>query len=326
MTTHIHDLVDVQCGSDTTTTQTFITHHPIQNDVSVLVTGATGGIGSWVVDHLADTGVEVVGVDVERPPQTRDGVRFYAADLTDQGQAWELIQTERPDQVVHCASIPVLGVRPGTETFMNNVACTYNTFVAAGTVGADLVWTSSESIYGTPFARDVWLPASLPIEETHPYRPEDPYGTSKLVGEELAKMVVRRYGVSVVSIRPSWVNYPGRYEVSAVRESFDPDSAEKSGNFWSYIDVRDVVSIIERALEADTVGHEAYLAVAEHNYLGRDTAETIEAVFGDLPEVCQLSGEQSAYSTAKARDELGWEPAHSWRDAAHERVSGPSFL
>ncbi len=294
--------------------------------MTVIVTGAAGGIGSWTVERLAATGYDVVGVDLERPPGNHENVQFYAADLTEQGQVWELFQTVEPDSVVHCASIPRMGITPGTETFRTNVMCTYNTFVAAGTVGADIVWTSSESIYGTPYADPVFLPDYFPIDESHPYRPEDAYGTSKLVCEELAEMVVRRNGVSVVSLRPSWVNYPGEYAVTAVREGFDPETAERSGNFWSYIDVRDVLSLIEAALEAEIAGHEAYLAVAEDNYLGRPTAETIETVFGTLPEECSLTGTESAYTTEKARLELGWEPKYRWESAMDESVSGPQFL
>ncbi|THE64606.1 NAD(P)-dependent oxidoreductase [Salinadaptatus halalkaliphilus] len=294
--------------------------------MKLLVTGATGGIGSWTVDRLASAGHDVVGVDLERPPEDRPNARFYAADLTDYGQAIDLFQTEEPDAVVHCASIPKVGIRTGPETFRINVECTYNVFVAAGSVGTDIVWTSSESIYGTPFAEEVWLPDYLPIDESHTYRPEDPYGTSKLVGEELAEMIVRRDGVSVVSLRPSWVNYPGEYALTDVRESFDPETADRSGNFWSYVDVRDVTSLIEAALEADIDGHESYLAVAENNYLGRPTAETIETVFGERPDRCTLEGESSAYSTAKARRELGWEPEHTWRSAEDESAEGPAFV
>jgi nucleoside-diphosphate-sugar epimerase len=293
--------------------------------MDVLVTGATGGIGSWILDRLAEAGHGVVGVDFERPGDGRENAHFYAADLTEQGQTWELIQTEAPDRVVHCASIPVAGTHPGTETFTNNVECTYNVFRAAGTVGADVVWISSESLYGMPFAREPSLPDYLPIDEDHPKRPEDPYGASKLVGEELAEMVVRRYDLSVASIRPSWVNYPGRYELAEGRDGFDPETADRSGNFWSYVDVRDVVSLVEAALRTDRTGHEAYLAVADENYLGRPTADTIEAVFGDLPDDCALDGEESAFSTAKARDHFDWTPEHSWRTAKDENVPGPSF-
>lgn len=293
--------------------------------MEIFVTGATGGIGSWVVDSLAEDGHEVLGVDLGRPSGSRANAQFYAADLTDQGQVWELLQTARPDRVVHCASVPRLGERPGTETFRNNVLATYNVFQAAGTVDADIVWTSSESLYGMPFADPPFLPDYLPIDEVHPKRPEDAYGLSKLVCERVAEMVVRKYGIAVTSIRPSWVNYPGDYDLTAVREGFDAETADRSGNFWSYVDVRDVVSIVEAALEVDADGHEAYLAVAKDNYLGRPTAETIEAVFGDLPAECDLSGEASAFSTAKAERELGWTPAHSWREAEDADVEAPSF-
>lgn len=294
--------------------------------MNVLVTGATGGIGRWVVDSLAADGHDVVGVDRRRPPGERANARFLAADLTDHGQVRELIQTARPDAVVHCAGIPRMGERPGTETFRVNAMAAYNVFVAAGTVDADVVWTSSESLYGMAYADPPFLPDYLPIDETHPKRPEDPYGTSKLVSEHLARMAVRKYDISIASLRPSWVNYPGDYDLTAVRDGFDPETADRSGNFWSYVDVRDVVTLVEAALDADIDDHEAYLAVAAKNYLGRPTAETIEAVFGDLPDRCDLDGEEAAFSTAKAHTDLGWEPVHSWHDAEDEAVAGPEFV
>jgi len=293
--------------------------------VDVLVTGGLGRAGSWVVKRLADQGHDVTCVDQHRPDDPRTDVQFYAADLTDQGQTWELIQTADPDYVVHYAAVPAVGIRAGTETFENNVSSTYNVLVAAGTAGADVVWTSSESAYGTVFAEETWLPDYLPLDETHELRPEDPYGTSKTVGEELAKMTTRKYGVSVVSVRPSWVNHPGRYETAAARESFDPETAALSGNFWSYVDVRDLARVVEHAMDADIEGHEAVLAVADENYLDRPTAEVIEQVAGELPERCDLADEESALSNARAGELLGWEPAHSWRSAEDESVDDPQF-
>lgn len=292
----------------------------------VVVTGATGGIGSWIVDHLAGEGHEVLGVDLERPPGERKNAAFLAGDLTDQGTAWELIDTADPDAVVHCAGIPAMGIRSGGETFETNVLSTYHVLEAAGRANAEVVWTSSESTYGMPFAATPPLPEYLPIDEAHPKRPEDPYGTSKLVGELIAERTVRAFDVPVTSIRPSWVSYPGSRQLAEVREAFDAETAERSGNFWSYVDVRDLASLVDAALAADREGHEAYLAVAAENYLGRPTAETIEAVFGDLPADCALEGEESAFTTAKAREEFGWEPEHTWRETEQEPSRDPSFL
>ncbi|OIB58665.1 NAD-dependent epimerase/dehydratase family protein [Natrialba sp. SSL1] len=294
--------------------------------MKIVVTGATGGVGSWLVDHFAAAGHEVLGLDLDRPPRERENVTFLAADLTDQGQAWDAMLSFDPDAVVHFAAIPRVGIEPDAKTFLTNVTSTYHVLEAAGQAGANVVWASSESIYGSVFAAEPWLPEYFPIDESHPRRPEDPYATSKLVGEDIAAMTARKHGVSVTSIRPSWVTFPGEQQMAAARDQFDPETAEPNGNFWTYVDVRDVVSIVDAALENAHAGHETYLAVAAENFLDRPTAETIEAVFGDLPEECALEGDESAFSTAKARAELGWEPAHSWRDAEDEPADGPSFV
>lgn len=296
----------------------------------VVVTGATGGIGSWIVEGLASAGHEVLGVDLERPPGERENATFLAGDLTDQGIARELIRDPDPDAVVHCAGVPAMGIRAGGETFETNVLSTYHVLEAAGRANADVVWTSSESTYGMPFAATPSLPDYLPIDEDHPQRPEDPYGTSKLAGEVIARRTVRAFDVPVTSLRPAWVSYPGSQQLARVRESFDPKTTapgeQGSGNFWSYVDVRDLVSLVEAALAADREGHEAYLAVAAENYLGRPTAKTVEGVYGSLPEDCALEGEESAFSTAKARTELGWEPEHTWRETESEDPVEPPFL
>ncbi|ELY60302.1 NAD-dependent epimerase/dehydratase [Natronococcus amylolyticus DSM 10524] len=298
--------------------------------MKLVVTGATGGIGSWVVESLASAGHEVLGVDLERPSGERENATFLAGDLTEQGVARELIRDPDPDAVVHCAGVPAMGIRAGGETFETNVVSTYHALEAAGLAGAEVVWTSSESTYGMPFAATPSLPDYLPIDEDHPQRPEDPYGTSKLVGEVIAERAVRAFDVPVTSLRPAWVSYPGSQQLARVREAFDPETVEPgdqgSGNFWSYVDVRDLVSLVEAALATDVEGHEAYLAVAAENYLGRPTAETIEDVYGDLPTDCTLEGEESAFATAKAREELGWEPEHTWRETEAEEAVEPSFL
>jgi nucleoside-diphosphate-sugar epimerase len=292
---------------------------------SAVVTGATGGAGSWVADRLADQGVHVTGVDLERPAGGRDNLAFRTADLTAHGETWEIIHEADPDAVIHFAAIPSPTQDPGTRVFENNTTSTYNVLVAAGRNDAEVVWTSSESAYGTVFAEETWLPDYLPVDEAHPLRPEDPYGASKVAGEEVAEMVARRYDVPVTSIRPSTINYPGRYYTSDQRAGYEEGGA-LSGNFWSYVDVRDVVSMVEAALAAEYDGHEAFLCVADENYLGEPTAGAIEAAAGRLPADCDLEGEQAGLSNAKARAVLGWEPVHDWREAEGEEVPGPDWL
>ncbi|WP_200530323.1 NAD(P)-dependent oxidoreductase [Halorubrum sp. LN27] len=298
---------------------------------TILVTGSCGGVGSWTVDHFADAGHEVVGVDRRTPPGTRENAAFKAADLTDYGETRQLVEAADPDAVVHLAAIPDPESHAGSRVFENNVVSTYNVLDAAGAVGARIAWASSESLYGTVFAEDDWLPDALPIDEATPTEPEDPYGLSKVVGEEVAARVARRYGVSAVSLRASWVTYPGSGETRTAREAFDPETAEPSGNCWSYVDVRDLVAAVEAAIAPDAPeppieGHEAVLVVAAENFLGRDTAAAIEAVRGELPDDCDLAGDESVFDCSKAKRLLGWEPAHSWREAEDADITGPSFL
>ncbi|MFP8888913.1 NAD-dependent epimerase/dehydratase family protein [Natrialbaceae archaeon A-CW2] len=294
--------------------------------MTILVTGATGRAGSWMVERLARDGTDVVGVDLERPPRTREQVTFLEADLTDQGQAWELMHSYEPDAVVHFAAIPRVGLTPGTKTFTTNVESTYHVFDAAGQVGADVVWASSNCVYGSVFAEEPWLPPSFPIDERQPRRPEDPYGTSKLVGEELGAMAARKYEIAVTSIRPCWITFPVSQKTAHARETFDPRAADRTGNFWSYVDVRDVATMVQAALEQRSEGHEAYLAAAPNNYLDRPTADVIESVFGELPAECILEGDQSAFTTQKARADLGWKVQHTWEETELETVDGPLFV
>jgi nucleoside-diphosphate-sugar epimerase len=292
---------------------------------TALVTGGLGRSGRWIVDRLAgDYGV--VCVDYEQPgfevPE-RAHVDFRAADLADRGAALDLLADVDPDAVVHWAAIPSPTRHPGGEVFETNVLTAYNVLVAAGRADAPIVWASSESTYGWAFAREKTLPQELPITESHPVRPEDPYGTSKVAGEEVAKMVARRYDVPVTSIRPSWIQYPGEY---ACRDVAAEGLEGGAGNFWSYVDVRDVASLVASALDSHVEGHHAVHAAAADNYLGRPTVEAVEAFFGSVPADCSLEGEASALSTARAGELFGWAPAHSWREAADESVSTPSLL
>ncbi|QCJ46903.1 NAD(P)-dependent oxidoreductase [Haloprofundus sp. MHR1] len=301
---------------------------------TVLVTGGLGRSGRWIVDRLADD-YDVICADLSQPgfevPE-RPRIDFRAVDLTDRGEAFDLVSELDPDAVVHWAALPSPTRHAGGRVFETNTMATYNVLVAAARRNAKVVWASSESAYGFPFARETPLPDELPITENHPLRPEDPYGTSKVVGEELAKMVVRRYDVPVASIRPSWIQYPGEYgcrdrdDLREGRPLSELDLDAGVGNFWSYVDVRDVASLVAATLDAGFRGHEAFHAAAAENYLDVATLDAVEEQFGALPDDCDLDGDASALSTAKADRLLDWRPAHSWREAADESVTEPNLL
>ena len=291
---------------------------------TLVVTGALGTLGRWTIEELAGD-YEIVGLDIHEPrePSPYDSVEYLAADLTDQGPAWELLADIDPDTVVHLAAVPGAGHRAATETFLRNVTSAYNVLTAAGEAGADVVWSSSEATYGVTYRDEARPLDTLPIDETHPQRPEDGYGLSKVVGETIAERTTRHYDTSVTSLQPSWIQVPGAYETREVRASFDSEDPTPSGSLWCYVDVRDVASLVRAAVEAEVSDHERYIAVAEDNYIDEPTASAIDAAWGDLAPDCDIEGDGAGFSAAKARRDLNWKPRHSWRDAETADVTGP---
>ncbi|AUG46441.1 UDP-glucose 4-epimerase [Haloarcula taiwanensis] len=290
--------------------------------MDVVVTGGRGSSGRWVVDRLAEPHDATV-LDRRLP----DGgghpeVDYRALDLTDAGSVFDSLTAIDPDAVVHWAAIPVAGTHPGVDLFRNNALAAHTVLSAAGRVGADVVQGSSDGAYGFFFAEETPVPDELPITEAHARRPEDDYGLSKVVTEEIGKAIARRDGVSVASIRPSWIQIPGEYPCRA--PEYVDDLAAGAGNYWSYVDVRDVVDLVEAALAGAVEGHEAFNCVGPDNALGRPLVELMREHYGRVPDDCTVEGDAAAYATAKATAMLGWEPTRSWREAADEDVDVPT--
>ena len=293
---------------------------------TALVTGAIGNVGSWVVDHLADRGVRVVGVDLDRPAGSRMYARFRDVDLRNQAETWETLQEVDPDVIIHLAALSDPVNTPGTRVFSNNVTATYNVLVAAGRAGTDVVWTSSQAAYGALFSGGQWTPDYLPIDEVHPLRPTDPYGTSKACGERIAAMAARRYDIAVTTIRPATIITPERSRARPTEDGVDLREDDTSGDFGSYVDVRDVARLIEAVIRTDHDGHEIVHCVADENYLGEPTAEIVDAVCGTLPAECDLDGLEAAYSNAKAERLFDWTPAHEVPEHDLETLERPDWL
>ncbi|MWV63655.1 NAD-dependent epimerase/dehydratase family protein [Halorubrum sp. JWXQ-INN 858] len=300
---------------------------------TVLVTGGRGASGRWVVDRLAGE-YEVVVVDYEHPgldAAPAPHVSFKGADLTDRGEALDVVSAVAPDAVVHWAAIPVAGTYPEGRVFETNALAAHNVLTAAGRAGARFVQASSDGAYGFFFADPTPLPDALPVTEDHPLRPEDPYGLSKVTAEETAAAVARRHDVPAVSIRPSWIQYPGAYPCRD--DGYVEDLEAGAGNFWSYVDARDVAEQVAAALAwtADSAApgvHEAVNCVAADNALGRPLRELVREAYGGLPEETDVAAgdDRGAYAIAKAERLFGWTPAHSWRTAAAEDVPEPTLF
>jgi nucleoside-diphosphate-sugar epimerase len=133
---------------------------------------------------------------------------------------------------------------------------------------------------------------------------------SKYIGEVIAdSMVVRHPEMSICSLRINNVILPDRYDVLQYRRDHFPAGG---GNFWSYIDVRDVATAFRAALEGQSEGHEVFLIAAADTCLDIPIHEAIERHYGPGGEYAPGHGDhQSAFDCAKIERFFGWKPRHS---------------
>lgn len=288
----------------------------------VLVTGARGKVGIAAVAELQRAGHEVVatdrGVPIEDAPPV--GAHYLQADLTDAGTAYAIVRGM--DAVVHAAAIPVPIRHAPHVVFSNNVMAAFNVVEACVRWQVPrLVNLSSETVNGYVFAERRILPASLPIDERIPPAPQDPYGFGKLVIEQWCDAAVARSDLSVVSIRPSWVQRDADdYERNVGPIVRDP--TRPSLGFWAYTDNGDLAVAIRLAVEVPLTGHEVVYVAQPDNATTLPLAELVAAAFPDASIEVRDTGSATARTgdrisgldSSKAERLLGWMPRRSWRD------------
>jgi nucleoside-diphosphate-sugar epimerase len=280
----------------------------------VCVTGASGKAGQAVVRDLLAHGHEVAAVDVVPGPPDL-GTRVRLADVTDYGQAVEALAG--CEGVVHLANIPSGDISTPAHTFTVNTAMNSNVFLAARLLGLRrVVWASSETTLGLPFDEP---PRYVPIDEGHYPYPTSTYALSKVVGETMAEQVSAWSGIPFVGLRFSNIFRPDEYP--SLRSAWG-DPRARRWNLWSYIDARDVALSCRLGLEADVTGAHAVVIAAADTVMTTPTADLLREVFPDVPVHGEVTGYQSLFSTEGARQLLGFEPQHSWRDELEEGRQG----
>ena len=303
--------------------------------MKVFVTGGSGYIGSVVVRRLLERGDEIVVFDnLERghrcnvPPEAK----LVVGDLRNADEILAAMRAARPDAVIHFAAYALVGesMRDPQMYFDNNVRGGTNLLAAMADVGCDrIVFSSSCATYG--------VPEVLPIEETMPQRPTNPYGYSKLVFEQMATWLQSQRGLKPTFLR--YFNAAGAVPELGLGEDHEPEThiipnvlkvalgqkefAEVFGMDYptpdgtcirDYVHLEDLCSAHLLALDKGVVG--AFNLGTGKGASVLEIVEDCRKVTGH-PIPVKLSprrpGDPPALyaSGAKARRELGWNPTHS---------------
>jgi nucleoside-diphosphate-sugar epimerase len=275
----------------------------------ICVTGASGQAGRAVVDGLREHGYHVTPTDVVVSRADReDGM--LQADLTDYGQAVEALT--QADAVVHLANIPAPGLSTPAVTFNSNTTMNFNVFQAAAALKLSrVVWASSETTLGLPFDTP---PRYAPVDEDHYPVPTSTYALSKVASETIAGHIAQWSGIPHIALRFSNIMAPEDYQRFP---SFWDDARKRNWNLWGYIDQRDVAQSCRLALEAEATtvtGNPAFIIAAADTVMNRPSAELLAEVYPSVRLTRDVGEFGTLLAIDRAREVLGFAPAHSWRD------------
>lgn len=304
----------------------------------ILVTGIAGFAGSHLAEYLlTHEAVELHGVvhrHEHRIQHLRDRLTLHRGDLRNSLWVSELVQTVQPEYVAHLAAWSDVGgswKQPWT-TYELNIQCQLNLLESLRRWAPEcrtLVVTSNE-VYG------LIRPEDLPIDEETPFRPNSPYGVSKVAQDMMALQYWNSHGLPTVRAR-SFNHLGANQSDDFVASAFAHQIAEieaglrppvvRVGNLESerdFTDVRDIARAYWLLLQRGESG-QAYNVGSGESHRIRWVLDTLVEMAKQPVEI-QLDPERlrpsdvpiSVCDNSRLARATGWQPVRSLRDTLHE--------
>ena len=187
----------------------------------ILVTGGAGYIGSHTVRLLAEAGEQVLVLDTlelgHREALVSPGVQFVQGDLGDPATVDAIFRSHRVEAVLHFAAYALVGesVSDPLKYYRNNLAAPLTLLEAMERHGCgQFIFSSTCATYGNP--------VRVPMDETHPQAPINPYGMSKLMLERVLADAVEACGIRHVILR--YFNASGCSDDALIGEDHTPET------------------------------------------------------------------------------------------------------
>ncbi|MEO6246014.1 MAG: UDP-glucose 4-epimerase GalE [Opitutaceae bacterium] len=188
--------------------------------MNVLVVGGAGYIGSHCVRQLVAAGHRPVVLDnfvYGHRGAVAPGVKVHEGNLGDEAFVGRVLREEKIEVVMHFAAYCYVGesVTAPLKYYFNNVVATLHLLNAMIDAGVKkFVFSSTCATFG--------VPANLPIHETTPQAPINPYGQTKLDIEHALKSLAHAAGLSFAAFR--YFNAAGASEDGVIGEDHHPET------------------------------------------------------------------------------------------------------
>ncbi|GKQ42633.1 UDP-glucose 4-epimerase GalE [Companilactobacillus sp. RD055328] len=188
--------------------------------MSVLVVGGAGYIGSHTVDWLCEKNYDVVVIDnlsTGHKESLNKKAKFYEGDLRDKSFMRKVFKDETIDGVIHCAAFSIVpeSMKEPLKYYDNNTYGMNVLLEIMNEFGVKfIVFSSTAATYGEP--------KQVPIKETDPQVPTNPYGETKLAMEKMMHWSDIAYGMKFVALR--YFNVGGAKEDGSIGEDHQPET------------------------------------------------------------------------------------------------------
>ena len=283
----------------------------------VIVTGATGFIGKYVVSQLIQSGYTVIGVSHHGNHVKRDGYIPMTIDIKNEDEITEIFNQNSPcEGMIHLAAdIDMIG---SANTIKTNCLGTY--YLAKLAVRNQMkffIYMSSIPVIGKP--------VRLPIDETHPIAPATLYHITKFAGEQIVNQICGNFMNTMVFRISSPIGIhmnQGNYLSVLLAKCSENKDIEVYGQglrVQNYIDVRDIAEALQCGIKAEKSG--LYLISGNKSISNRELAELCKEITQSNSKIIYGKREDSQETDRweicnnKAQKELGFVPQHDICDS-----------
>lgn len=314
--------------------------------MNILITGGLGVNGAWVTRGLVERGHEVVVFD-NRPDYSlvediKNEFKTVRGDVNDLAGLVRAFQEHRIQRVIHMAALMPQSVQGDPlNGFRVNAFGTVQILEAARIAGVErVVFTSSRAAYGEIPPGEFGHPGYRPVDEEHPVNPYLVYDVCKVASEGMGRNYQNNYGLQFVALRFAAIFGPGKMarhgNVSIYSRLIEDPLAGKlvripkgGDQRDDFIYVKDVAEAIVLATLHDGPKYQVYNIASGQ---GRTLGDFADAVREVIPEADIEIGPgldffemgvnyYAVFDTARAREDLGFEPRFSLEESVRDYVS-----